>query len=100
MSEIKVMASAALPLIDIAELAARSGVAASALRFYEGEGLIEAYRAPGKRRRFARATLRRLAFIRAAQAVGLTLDDIKAALAGLPQGRTPTRADWEQISAD
>ena len=94
------MPSAALPLIDIAELAARSGVAASALRFYEGEGLIEAYRAPGKRRRFARATLRRLAFIRAAQAVGLTLDDIKAALAGLPQGRTPTRADWEQISAD
>lgn len=94
------MAPAALPLIDIAELAVRSGVAASALRFYEAEGLIEAYRSPGKRRRFARATLRRLAFIRAAQAVGLTLDEIKAALARLPHGRTPTRADWERISAD
>jgi MerR family redox-sensitive transcriptional activator SoxR len=87
-------------LIDIAELAARSGVAASALRFYEAEGLIEAFRSPGKRRRFPRATLRRLAFIRAAQAVGLTLEEIKAALARLPQQRTPTKADWEKISTE
>jgi MerR family redox-sensitive transcriptional activator SoxR len=86
-------------LIDIGELAARSGMAASALRFYESEGLIQSVRAPGKRRRFPRAALRRIAFIRAAQAVGLTLGDIKRALARLPEGRTPTRADWEKISA-
>jgi MerR family redox-sensitive transcriptional activator SoxR len=84
--------------IDIGELAARSGLAASALRFYEAEGLIESVRAPGKRRRFPRAALRRVAFIRAAQAVGLTLDEIKVALARLPERRTPTKADWEKIS--
>lgn len=87
------------PLIDIGRLAARSGLASSALRFYEAEGLIEAIRAPGGRRRFPRAVLRRLAFIRAAQAVGLSLEEIKAALARLPVGRTPTPADWETIAA-
>ena len=86
-------------LIDIGLLAARSGLAASALRFYEAEGLIESVRSPGKRRRFDRAVLRRLAFIRAAQAVGLTLEEIKTALAKLPNRRTPTPADWEKISA-
>lgn len=85
--------------IDIGEVARRSGLAASALRFNESEGLIEAVSAPGRRRRFARAVLRRLAFIRAAQSVGLTLAEIKAALAGLPGRRTPTRADWERIAA-
>ena len=86
-------------LIDIGRLAARSGLAASALRFYEDEGLIESVRAPGKRRRFDRAVLRRLAFIRAAQAMGLSLDQIKASMARLPNRRTPTPADWEMISA-
>jgi MerR family redox-sensitive transcriptional activator SoxR len=84
--------------IDISELAARSGLAASALRFYENTGLIEAIRSAGNRRRFPRSTLRKVAFIRAAQNVGLTLDAIKGALDGLPSGRTPTKADWENLS--
>ncbi|MCC6918351.1 MAG: redox-sensitive transcriptional activator SoxR [Alphaproteobacteria bacterium] len=84
--------------IDISELAARSGLAASALRFYEAEGLIVSLRSAGNRRRFPRSILRKVAFIRAAQNVGLTLDAIKAALGGLPSGRTPTKADWESLS--
>lgn len=84
--------------VDIGELARRSGLAASALRFYEATGLIEAVRSPGRRRRFPRSTLRKIAFIRAAQNVGLSLDAIKDALATLPQGRAPTKADWEGIS--
>ena len=87
------------PLMEISELARRAGLAASALRFYESEGLIESQRSAGKRRRFPRAILRRLAFIRAAQAVGLSLEEIKATLGGLPNNRTPTVADWETISA-
>ncbi len=85
-------------IIDIGEIAARSGLAASTLRFYESEGLIEAVSAPGKRRRFHRAVLRRLAFIRAAQAVGLSLEQVHHALASLPNNRTPTPADWEAIA--
>lgn len=84
--------------VDIGELAARSGLAASALRFYETVGLIESVRSTGNRRRFPRSTLRKVAFIRAAQNVGLTLEAIKAALDGLPSGRTPTKADWESLS--
>lgn len=84
--------------IDIGELAHRSGVAVSALRFYEARGLIEAVRSPGNRRRFPRSTLRKIALIRAAQALGLSLDIVKAALAGLPQGRAPTKTDWEALS--
>lgn len=84
--------------IAIGDLARRSGVAASALRFYEVEGLIQAVRSSGGRRHFPRSTLRRVAFIRAAQAVGLTLDEIKATLAGLPEGRTPTMEDWAALS--
>ena len=86
-------------LIDISHVSARSGVAASALRFYETEGLIEAVSAPGRRRKFPRAVLRRLAFIRASQVVGLSLAEIKAVFAGLPNGRTPTPQDWETIAA-
>jgi MerR family redox-sensitive transcriptional activator SoxR len=86
-------------LMDISQVAARAGVAASALRFYESEGLIEAVSTPGRRRKFPRAVLRRLAFIRAAQAVGLSLDEIRAALTSLPNGRTPTAADWGAISS-
>jgi MerR family redox-sensitive transcriptional activator SoxR len=85
-------------LLSVSEVAKRSGFAASALRYYETQGLIEASRSSGGQRRFRRSTLRRLAFIRAASNVGLTLDEIRAELDRLPQGRTPTRADWQRIS--
>lgn len=86
-------------LIVIGALAKRSGVAASALRYYEAEGLIRSTRAPGQPRQFHRETLRRVAFIRVAQSVGLSLDDIRTALATLPQQRTPTPEDWALLSA-
>lgn len=86
------------PLIPIGEVARRAGVAASALRYYEAEGLVASVRSPGGRRQFPRSVLRRLAFVRAAQNVGLTLDEICAALATLPEGRTPTAADWSRLS--
>jgi MerR family redox-sensitive transcriptional activator SoxR len=89
----------ALPgLITIGELAARSGLAASALRFYERAGLLAAGRSAGRQRRYARSVLRRVAFIRAAQEVGLSLDEIRQALASLPGGRTPTQRDWQRLS--
>lgn len=84
--------------ITIGDLAARSGVAPSALRFYEAQGLIAAARSDGNHRRFHRATLRRVAVIRAAQAVGLSLEQVGAALDTLPHGRTPTKRDWERLS--
>jgi MerR family redox-sensitive transcriptional activator SoxR len=84
--------------LSIGEVAERAGVAPSALRFYEREGLIAAHRSDGGQRRYDREVLRRVAFIRAAQRVGLSLDDIRASLAGLPQGRTPTKADWTRLS--
>ena len=85
--------------IAIGELASRSGIAASALRFYEEQGLIESQRSDSGRRHFARADLRRVAFIVAAQNVGLSLADIRASLASLPEGRTPTAADWARLSS-
>ena len=85
-------------LFTVSELAKRSGFAASAIRFYENQGLISASRTSGGQRRFERQMLRRLAFIRAARNVGLSLDEITAALARLPDGRTPTRADWARLS--
>ena len=85
-------------LFTVGEIARRSGFAASAIRFYEGLGLIAATRTSGGQRRFERQMLRRLAFIRAARNVGLTLDEISDALATLPDGRTPTRADWARLS--
>ncbi|WP_407935739.1 redox-sensitive transcriptional activator SoxR [Jatrophihabitans cynanchi] len=85
-------------LLTVSEVAARSGFAASALRFYEREGLISASRTSGGQRRYARSVLRRLAFIRAARNVGLSLDEVAGALAALPAGRTPTRADWTRLS--
>jgi MerR family redox-sensitive transcriptional activator SoxR len=88
---------AASPL-PIGELARRSGVAASALRFYEQQGLMSSRRSAGGRREYTRADLRRVAFIRAAQAVGLSLDEIRAALATLPDGRTLTQVDWQRLS--
>jgi len=86
-------------LLAIGDVAARAGVATSALRFYEREGLIEAERNSGGQRRYHRDVLRRIAFIRAAQRVGLTLDEIRASLATLPAGRTPTVHDWQELSA-
>jgi len=83
--------------LPIGELARRAGVAASALRFYEAQGLISGGRSAGGRRHYPRHVLRRVAFIRAAQVLGLGLADIQAALASLPQGRTPTQADWQRL---
>ena len=86
-------------LLSVGELAQRAGVAASALRSYEEQGLIRSGRSPGGHRQYPRDMLRRVAFIRAAQAVGLSLGDVKSALATLPAGRTPTPADWRALSA-
>lgn len=86
--------------ITIGEIAARAGVATSALRFYEAEGLITSRRSAGGHRQYPRDTLRRIGFIRAAQAVGLSLPEIAAALASLPDGRTPTKADWSRLAKD
>lgn len=84
--------------MTVGELAERSGVAVSALHYYEARGLIQAWRSPGGQRRYPRATLRRVAFIRTAQALGLGLAEIAEALASLPEQRTPTRADWARLS--
>ena len=84
--------------ITIGELAARSGLAPSALRFYESIGLIEAERTSGNHRVYPRSALRRVAFVRAAKQVGVPLEEIRAALDSLPAGRTPTKADWERLS--
>lgn len=86
--------------LPIGELARRAGVAASALRFYEEQGLIAGTRSGGGRRLYPRHVLRRVAFIRAAQAVGLSLEAVRAQLASLPAGRTPTKADWERLARD
>jgi MerR family redox-sensitive transcriptional activator SoxR len=84
--------------LSVGEVAARSGFAPSAVRYYDREGLIVAERSGGGQRRFHRSVLRRLAFISAARHVGLSLDEIKDALDGLPKSRTPTAADWTRIS--
>jgi MerR family transcriptional regulator, redox-sensitive transcriptional activator SoxR len=88
----------ATDLLTVGEVSGRSGIAPSALRYYESEGLIDATRTTGNQRRYPRNVLRRLAFIRAAQNVGLSLDEIAAALATLPDARTPTKADWTRLS--
>ncbi|MFS8533130.1 redox-sensitive transcriptional activator SoxR [Sphaerobacter thermophilus] len=80
------------------ELSARSGVSISALHFYERKGLIHSRRTPGNQRRYPRETLRRVAFIRVSQRVGIPLAEIRAALDTLPEGRTPSREDWERLS--
>ncbi len=84
--------------LTIGELSRRSGVAASALRFYETQGLIAAERTSGNQRRYPRHMLRRIAFIRAAQRVGLSLDEVQMALSSLPAGRTPTKTDWARVA--
>ena len=90
---------AQLPVqLTIGQLAERSGMSHSALRFYEAKGLIRAERTAGNQRRYHRSTLRRLAFIAAAQRVGLTLARIQEALATLPEERAPTAEDWARLS--
>jgi MerR family redox-sensitive transcriptional activator SoxR len=84
--------------LTIGELSARSGVAASALRFYEAEGLIASTRTSGNQRRYDRASLRRVALVQAGRAAGIPLSEIRAALDALPAGRTPGRRDWDRLS--
>jgi MerR family transcriptional regulator, redox-sensitive transcriptional activator SoxR len=84
--------------LTIGELSARSGVAASALRFYEREGLIESTRTDGNQRRYATVTLRRVALVQAGKTAGIPLERIRGALDTLPPGRKPTKRDWERLS--
>ncbi len=84
--------------LSIGDLADRSGVRTSALRFYESRGLISSQRTSGNQRRYGRETLRRVAVIRAAQILGLSLEEIERALSQLPDARTPNRRDWERLS--
>jgi MerR family redox-sensitive transcriptional activator SoxR len=84
--------------LTVGQLAERSGVAVSALHFYERQELINSRRTSGNQRRYRRDTLRRVALIRIAQRVGIPLAEVRSALAGLPEGRTPNRADWENLS--
>lgn len=84
--------------LTIGELSERTGVATSALRFYEAEGLVAATRTPGRQRRYGRDTIRRVSFIRIAQEVGLSLAEVRDALESLPHHRTPTAKDWERLS--
>lgn len=85
-------------LLAIGELAERTGCSVSAIRFYEARGLLSALRNRGGQRRFLRSDIRRLSFIRIAQQLGFSIEEIGAQLAGLPMGRTPTQADWTRIS--
>ena len=87
-------------MLTITDVSRRSGVASSALRFYEELGLITSERAGSGHRRYPRSVLRRVAFIKTAQRIGLTLEEIGQALATLPDRRTPTKADWHRLSRD
>jgi MerR family redox-sensitive transcriptional activator SoxR len=84
--------------LTIGQVAERTGAATSALRYWEDLGLISSVRTTGNQRRYERATIRRVSFIRAAQRVGLSLEEIGAALATLPDARTPTASDWARLS--
>ncbi|GAA3579083.1 redox-sensitive transcriptional activator SoxR [Amycolatopsis ultiminotia] len=87
-------------MLSIGQVAQRSGVPHTALRFYEEKGLISSERSAGNQRRYSRSILRRIAFIRAAQRVGLSLEDISSALATLPADHAPTKADWARLSRE
>ncbi|MGJ7524104.1 redox-sensitive transcriptional activator SoxR [Variovorax sp. GB1P17] len=87
------------PVLTVGEVARRSGVPVSTLHFYEAQGLISSSRTPGNQRRYARTMLRRVAFVRVAQRVGISLAAIGAALATLPATDAPSRADWARLSA-
>ena len=88
------------PVLSIGQLAARTGLAVSAIRFYETRKLIRPERSPGGQRRYRRSDIRRLSFVMAAQAFGFTIQQIETELAKLPEGRTPTKRDWTRISRD
>ena len=85
-------------LLTIGEVAARTGLSTSALRFYEREGLLRSERTSGGQRRYPREVLRRVAFVRVAQSIGLDLEQIAELLESLPRGRTPTKTDWARLS--
>lgn len=85
--------------LTVGEIARRSGVAVSALHFYEAKGLIHSFRNAGNQRRYPREVLRRVAIIKVAQRLGIPLAGIREALAALPESRTPTAADWKRLSA-
>jgi len=87
------------PLLSIGELSRRTGMSVSAIRFYESRGLVKAVRTSGNQRRFLRADIRRLSFALIAQQLGLSISEISVELETLPQGRAPTRQDWQTISA-
>lgn len=95
---VKAQSSAAHDLLPVGEVAARAGLAVSALRHYEAQGLIHGVRSSGNHRRYPRSVLRRLAVIRTAQRLGLPLAEIGAALATLPDQRTPTARDWARMA--
>ena len=86
--------------LTIGQVAQRTGLAVSALRYYEAEGLVRAHRNAGGQRRFARAEIRRISFVIAAQKFGFSIARIRELLAGLPDGRTPTEEDWAEIAHD
>ena len=85
-------------LLTIGDLARRTGISVSAIRFYEERGLVRSLRTSGNQRRFLRGEIRRLSFVLIAQRLGLSLSEIEQALSGLPQGRNPNARDWERIS--
>ena len=87
-------------VLTVGEVAARSGVAVSAVHFYERKGLISPWRSAGNQRRYERATLRRIALIKVAQRLGIPLAEVRARLAALPADRTPGKADWSKLAAD
>ncbi|MGN8260486.1 redox-sensitive transcriptional activator SoxR [Pseudomonas sp. SMSB3] len=95
----KPMSAAADKLLTVGQLAARSGVAVTALHFYETKGLISSTRNAGNQRRYPRAMLRRVAVVKMAQRLGIPLAEIACALAALPLDHTPTAQDWQQLSA-
>ena len=84
--------------LSVGEVARRSGISVSALHFYENKGLIKGHRTAGNQRRYSRDVLRRVAFIRVAQRVGVSLAEIAAALESLPSGVSPSRDDWQRLS--
>jgi MerR family redox-sensitive transcriptional activator SoxR len=85
--------------LSVGEVARRSGLTVSAIHFYEDQGLIRSWRTEGNQRRFSRGVLRRVAIIKVAQRTGIPLKDIREALHSLPEGRSPTAADWRKLSA-
>jgi MerR family transcriptional regulator, redox-sensitive transcriptional activator SoxR len=92
------LAAVANQVMSIGDLAERTGLAVSAIRFYETKGLVTPARNKGGQRRYLRSDIRRLSFVQIAQQLGFSIEEIRAALATLPQGRTPTQKDWEKIS--